>query len=163
MKVPTKLTVDALYDVIRQVRPLYKTLEASVALELAKTGITVSQRAILEQLLDHGAETVPAIGRRLMAPRQFIQKIANELITLGLIKRNENVAHKRSLLLSLTPEGNAMITRIKEREAEVMAPIAKTLNAADIETARSVMIAMTRAFSAHNAQAETLKDSKETI
>ncbi|TQV80379.1 MarR family winged helix-turn-helix transcriptional regulator [Denitrobaculum tricleocarpae] len=151
MKDSQQSSPDSLYELIRLVRPLYKTLESSVAQELERTGISVSQRAVLEQLLDHGPITVPAIGRQLMLPRQFIQKIANELFEQELIRRRENEAHKRSVLLELTDKGEGAIAVIKEREAEVMLPIAAALNSDDLAITRTVITEIIRAFSAHNS------------
>lgn len=142
---------EALYALIRLVRPLYKVLEAAVALELAPTGIGVSQRAVLERLLDGGPMTVPAIGRGLILPRQFIQKLANELIAAGLVEKRGNAAHKRSPLLCLTAEGAALIRAVRARETEVMAPVARDLAAEEVATARAVMAAVIRDFTAHNA------------
>ena len=143
---------EALYDIIRLVRPLYKVLEAAVALELAETGISVPQRALLEQLQDQGPLTVPAIGRRLILPRQFVQKTANELLDAGLLEKRDNAAHKRSALLALTPEGRAVIGRVLAREAAVMRPMAQALEAGDVETTRTTMLTVIEAFRAHNAE-----------
>ncbi len=143
---------EALYDVIRLVRPLYKVLEAAVALELAETGVSVSQRAVLEQVLDAGPLTVPAIGRRLILPRQFVQKTANELLATGLLAKRDNAAHKRSALLALTPAGLAAITGIKAREAAVMRPIAAALDTGEVAATRATMLEMIRAFRAHNLE-----------
>lgn len=154
----TPHTSEALYDLIRLVRPLYKTLEASVALELAPTGLSVSQRAVLELALDHGPLTVPALARYLIAPRQFIQRIVNELLAMGLVERQRNAAHKRSVLIVLTPAGSATITTVKQRETAVMEPIARKLDAADIATAKAVMAAVTDAFRAHNDQNKTTNE-----
>lgn len=137
---------EALYGVIRLVRPLYKALEAAVERELAGTGISVTQRAVLERLLADGPQAVPALGRRLIAPRQFVQKVANELIDRGLVERQANAAHRRSMLLALTAEGQAAIARILAREAEVMRPIARGLDPADLDTTRAVMTAMIARF-----------------
>lgn len=153
---------EALYDVIRLVRPLYKVLEAAVALELAETGISVPQRAVLEQLLDAGPLTVPAIGRRLILPRQFVQKTANELLDAGLLAKRENAAHKRSALLALTPAGLAAITGIKAREAAVMQPIARALDKAEVETTRATLQEIIRAFRAHNAEGKDQQEGDST-
>ncbi|MEM7190863.1 MAG: helix-turn-helix domain-containing protein, partial [Pseudomonadota bacterium] len=91
-----------LLDVIRLVRPLYKALEAAVETGLAETGLTLTQRAVLEEIFRHGPLTVPAIGMALIAPRQFIQTTVNALIQRGLVERRENAAHKRSVLIALT-------------------------------------------------------------
>lgn len=151
MKIKTQPDTDSLYELIRLVRPLYKTLEASVAQELEKTGVSVSQRAVLEQILDNGSMTVPTIGRKLVLPRQFIQKIANELLELGLIQRRENQAHKRSVLLELTAKGLKTIEQIKVREVEVMKPVAAALNQDELTTAKAVMTKITAGFDAHNS------------
>ena len=153
---------EALYDVIRLVRPLYKVLEAAVALELAETGISVPQRAVLEQVLDAGPLTVPAIGRRLVLPRQFVQKTANELLETGLLAKRENAAHKRSALLALTPAGLAAITGIKAREAAVMQPIARALDKAEVETTRATLQEIIRAFRAHNAEGKGQQEGDST-
>ncbi len=145
---------DSLYDLIRLVRPLYKVLETAVALELESTGVGVLQRAILEQLLDNGALTVPAIGRNLILPRQFIQKNANELLGAELVSKQENAAHKRSVLFALTPRGRELIERIRAREAEVMAPIADVLDGRDVTAAKAVMSEMIRGFGEHNRRRE---------
>lgn len=149
---------EALYALIRLVRPLYKALEAAVALELAPRGIGVTQRAVLEQLLDGGPMTVPAIGRGLILPRQFVQKVANELIAAGLVEKRGNAAHKRSPLLCLTAEGTALIEAVRARETEVLRPIAGSLAAEDVARAGAVMQAMIRDFRAHNAALAAARD-----
>ena len=153
---------DSLYAVIRLVRPLYKALEASVAAELAESGLSVIQRAVLEQLHDRGPLTVPAIGRGLIAPRQFIQKTANELMQRGLVERHPNAAHKRSLLLALTPDGETAIAGVLARESAVMAPIAARLKAADVATAEAVMTDMIHAFHAHHARRAATDEGETT-
>lgn len=154
MKSEIQSSPDSLYEIIRLVRPLYKTLEASVAQELEKSDVSVSQRAVLEQILDQGPITVPAIGRRLVLPRQFIQKVANELLERGFIRRRENEAHKRSVLLSLTAKGQTAIEQIKAREAEVMRPIAGALKPSDLAITKAVMSEIIEAFNAHNSLLE---------
>ena len=158
----TQATPEELYQIIKLVRPLYKTLEAAVAQELDATGISLSQRAVLEQIQDHGAVTVPAIGRSLILPRQFIQKIANELLDASLIERRENAAHKRSVLFVLTDDGRRVIDKIKAREAAIMAPIAKALCAEELTVAKTVMNDVIAAFDAHNTKITQGKEEEKT-
>lgn len=139
-------SVSGLYEVIRLVRPLYKTLETAVERELEGSGVTLAQRAVLERLLDEGPRTVPAIGRGLRLPRQFIQRLSNELLEAGLVERRVNPAHRRSDLLALTAAGRTKISAILQREAEVMTPIAPTLKAVEVEITRQTMSEMIRAF-----------------
>lgn len=131
-----------LYDLIRLVRPLYKQLEAAVLRGLDGTDLTVTERAVLEQIHDNGPLPVPRIAGALIAPRQFIQKTANRLIDAGLIERQRNAAHRRSVLLALTPAGTAQIAGILDREAAITAEVAAHLSTDDIAAARRVMQAM---------------------
>lgn len=137
-----------LRSVVRQVRPLYKTLEAATLAGLHGTWIGVTQRAILEQLHDNGPMTVPAIGRSLVAPRQFIQKTMNGLLALDMVEKQANAAHKRSVLFVLTPTGTALVAKVLAREDEVTRQISADLSPDDIAAAGRVMAAMIRGYGA---------------
>ncbi len=135
-----------LYDFIRLVRPLYKVLEGAVSRELDGSGSTITERAVLEQLHDHGPLPVPRIADRIIAPRQFIQRTANALLNKGLIERRKNKAHRRSDLLALSPSGAVLIRSVLEREALNIESVAKNLPLEDIAAAQRVAIAMISGF-----------------
>ncbi|WP_170346211.1 MarR family winged helix-turn-helix transcriptional regulator [Ruegeria atlantica] len=135
-----------LYDFIRLVRPLYKVLESAVARELGSTGLTVTERAVLEQLHDHGTLPVPRIADRLIAPRQFVQKTANALIEKGLVERRQNTAHRRSKLLALSPIGAELIETVLAREAVNIARVSERLSPEEIATVVRVAEAMIEGF-----------------
>ena len=131
-----------LYDLIRLVRPLYKMLEGAVVCGLEETNLTVTARAVLEQIHDNGPQSVPRIADALIAPRQFIQKTVDELIAKGLVERRRNAAHRRSALMALTPLGAQLIADVLTRESEVTARVAACLAPGDVATARTVMETM---------------------
>lgn len=133
---------DDLYDLIRLVRPLYKVLEGAVVRGLSGTGLTVTGRAVLEQIHDNGPLPVPRIADALIAPRQFVQKTVDELTAKGLIERRQNAAHRRSALMALTPPGAKLIATVLAREAEVTARVAAGLAPGDVATTRSVIKTM---------------------
>lgn len=137
---------NTLYDLIRLVRPLYKTLESAVARALQPIGLTVTERAVLEQLHDNGPTPVPRIADALLAPRQFIQKTANGLIEAGLVERRSNTAHRRSSLMALTDAGKSEIAEILKREAGITASVAAELSAADVATAQQVIRTIINGF-----------------
>ncbi len=140
-----------LYDLIRLVRPLYKVLEGAVACGLEETNLTVTGRAVLEQIHDGGSQPVPRIADALIAPRQFIQKTVDELTAKGLVERRRNVAHRRSALMALTPSGAQLIADILTRESEVTARVAACLAPGDVATARAVMETMIEKYGAEES------------
>lgn len=135
-----------LHDLIRLVRPFYKELEAAVVRGLEGTGLTVTGRAVLEQIHDHGPLPVPRIAGGLIAPRQFIQKTANALVDAGLVERQRNRAHRTSVLLALTPAGAGLIGALLAREAAITARVAATLEQGDVETAKAVVEAIIEGY-----------------
>jgi DNA-binding MarR family transcriptional regulator len=128
-----------LYDVIRHVRPLHRTLAKLVEDRLAGTGVTVAMRAVVERLHEHGPETVPQVARGLLLGRQFVQRVVNQLLEAGLAEALPNPAHRRSPLLRLTPEGVAGLGRIKAREEEFLREVVADLSPRDVEACLRVV------------------------
>lgn len=132
-------TAAALRVLVKGVRPLSRHLSAALEDRLTGTGISVPMRALLERLYEAGSQTVPALGRALMVPRQFALKLEGEAAALGLVERIPNAAHKRSALIRLTPSGRAAIEAELEREGMLLASIAGRFDADDVEAATRVL------------------------
>jgi DNA-binding MarR family transcriptional regulator len=128
-----------LYEGIRLVRPLHRHVYRLVEQSVAKYGISVAMRAVLERLHEGGAATVPAIGRDLALPRQVIQRLVDGLTERGLLEAAPNPAHRRSSIQRLTRKGSSLTKRLLAREAKDLRTLAAPLSAADITTFRDVM------------------------
>ncbi len=63
--------------------------------------------------------TVAQIGRSLGHPRQVIQRAANALAARGLIRMEDNPAHKRASILTCTDAGCAVKRAGKARAAAI--------------------------------------------
>ncbi len=135
-----------LFDVIRLIRPLYKTLEAAVADRLEGTGLNVTERAVLEVIHDRGPLPVPRIAEPLIAPRQFIQKTVNALSGRGLVERHRNKAHARSDLIALTPAGQTLISIILVAEAKLTAVVAAQVSPDAIAATHATLTTMINGY-----------------
>lgn len=140
-------TTQPAYAVIRAVRPLFKHVLKAVESNLDGTGFTVPMRGMLERLSEAGPQTVPQLARVLLIPRQFAQQVANELREGGWVEQVANHAHKRSWLIGLTPEGEAMLQCILARELATIRDAAKGLSTDDLEACLRVLVHLTDAFS----------------
>lgn len=138
---------DALYGVIRLVRPLFKTLYNAVDDNLAGTGVTIPMRGVMECLAGVGASTVPQLARLLMLKRQVVQRMVNELIDAGFGEAVANEAHARSSLIQLTSAGHDAFAKLRAVEEARTIPVAASLSAADVDACRRVMAAMIEAYS----------------
>jgi DNA-binding MarR family transcriptional regulator len=77
----------------------------------SEQGQTVARWHVMSVLSDQ-AFTVPAIARRLGLTRQSVQRVADELVDEGVVKRSDNPDHQRSPLLALTTEGRETLRKI---------------------------------------------------
>lgn len=76
---------------------------------------------LLRILKEDGSKTVPEVARMRSVSRQYIQKLANELIDEGLIEMVENPAHKRSKLMQLTPSGEQKLEELSQQYRRFLA------------------------------------------
>ncbi|MET8992299.1 helix-turn-helix domain-containing protein [Nonomuraea wenchangensis] len=74
---------DLLYQVIRRLWPLHRSVVRAVERELDGTGITAAQHAVLDALTVAGPQTVPQLARTLRLDRQPVQRTVNEASAAG--------------------------------------------------------------------------------
>ncbi len=135
-----------LFELIRRVRPLYRTLVAAVEDRLKGTGVSVALRGVLEVLADDGPQAVPQIARAHGVGRQFVQRLIDEAAASGLVRSEDNPAHRRSPLFDLTEKGRAAFTKIRRQEMAVTRRVAAGLSRADVAAALRVANHMLEGF-----------------
>jgi DNA-binding MarR family transcriptional regulator len=101
--------------------------------------VSGSMRGVMRELRRYGPLTVPQMARRRPVSRQHIQAIVNELQRAGLVTLVENPRHKRSRLVGLTPEGEAAMDEIIEREHSVLNEIDIPVSIEDLEQANETL------------------------
>ncbi|MFK8846434.1 MarR family winged helix-turn-helix transcriptional regulator [Streptomyces sp. Ac-502] len=127
------------YEVIRRLWPLHRTVVRAVERELAGTGLTAGQRALLDTLRTHGPRTVPELARALDLDRQPVQRWVNHATELGFLEAVPNPAHRRSPLIRLTPEGTEIMSALQRSEAAWLRRVLAGVPAADVATALRVL------------------------
>ena len=143
-----------LYRVIKQIRPAQLELGRSVERELRGTGLGLGTRAVLEALMDGGPQTVPGIAAGLSLPRQGVQRSVDSLARDGLVRRLPNPAHKRSPLVETTAAGARVWRRVHDRELEILAEVARSLDRKQIASCVAVMSHVANSFEARNRDQE---------
>jgi DNA-binding MarR family transcriptional regulator len=137
---------DLLYQVIRRLWPLHRSVVRAVERELDGTGITAAQHAVLDALTVAGPQTVPQLARTLRLDRQPVQRTVNEASAAGLVETAPNPGHRRSHLIRLTTHGQATITAIVRFEQTELRRRLSDLSAADITTALHVLDRLSAEF-----------------
>jgi DNA-binding MarR family transcriptional regulator len=124
---------DRLVEVFDLVGPLYRRIHRKVELDTPHMGLPAGVRAVLRMLREHGPMTVPQMGREQALSRQFVQRMANEAATRGLVEPVPNPAHRRSVLFRLTDEGQAALAAVTDRERALLRPAAAGVTDADLD------------------------------
>ncbi|MFF2811693.1 MarR family winged helix-turn-helix transcriptional regulator [Streptomyces sp. NPDC058000] len=130
---------ELLYDVIRRLRPLHRTIVRATERELEGTGLTAGERTLLDALRAHGPRTVPQLARSLDLDRQPVQRWVNHAAELGLVVTAPNPAHRRSSLIRLTDEGTAVVHGIRAAEAAELRRSLTDLSTGEVRTALRVL------------------------
>jgi DNA-binding MarR family transcriptional regulator len=105
----------------------------------APYGQTISRYSLLRDIALHGPSSVAAIAKSRSTARQAIQRLADELSAEGAAQFVDNPAHARSKLLSLTPQGWALTTKIAKAEARLCDEIGQTLDPRELRAATQVL------------------------
>ncbi len=126
------------------VGPLYRRAQRKVEQDAPIEGLSVGVRAVLNLLREHGAMTVPQMGRAQALSRQFVQRMINDAAARHLVEVCPNPAHKRSSLIRLTEEGRAAITAVIDREREVLRSLGGELTDAEIDACVRVLSRLLR-------------------
>lgn len=132
----------ALQDVFDQTVSLFHRLRALAAQLHGQGELTAARRGILRELDRLGPRTVPQMARARPVSRQHIQTEVNELEAEGLVELVENIAHKRSRLVRLTPKGKAVLEAMNRREAELFATIELAISEQTLRATTEVLQAL---------------------
>ncbi len=121
---PDPQAVFALGGLITVARRLAEDLEHAARLLHHGDDLTVAERRLLLMLRQGGPQTIPQLGARREASRQYIQQALAPLVERGLVAWQDNPRHRRSRLAVLTDEGVQMARRVMQREGELVRRLA---------------------------------------
>ena len=132
----------ALEELIDELRlSLHRVTQVGEELH-ADEPISLGMRGVLEYLLRNSDATVPTIARSRHVSRQLIQTLVNALLEQGLVAAVENPAHRRSALISLTSQGEALIGRMRRREREFFESMPSRVSQARVTAATRTLRAI---------------------
>jgi len=100
---------------------LFHRLRAVAAEVHGQSERSAGRRGILQSLDRLGTQTVPQLARARPVSRQHIQMLVNGLLKDGFVTTQENPAHRRSVLVLLTPNGKRLLEAMENRERRILA------------------------------------------
>ncbi|MGK5728895.1 MarR family winged helix-turn-helix transcriptional regulator [Streptomyces sp. URMC 124] len=98
-----------------------RTHRALAAALLRDLGLYPGQEIMLLQLWERDGQSQQALGRTLGLDHSTVAKSVRRLAAAGLVTRERSGTDRRVTLVSLTPEGRALESRVAEVWAELEA------------------------------------------
>jgi len=105
---PERYRTGSLQEVFQLIETTRRQLKRLQADTLRATGLTPPQYFILSLLWDEDGRPFKDLANLLNSSRATITEIVDSLENKGLVMRAPNPADRRSLLVKLTPQGQAM-------------------------------------------------------
>lgn len=90
--------------------------------------------------LGYGPKTVADIARHMGYARQSVQRVADILVTEGLVVQREKPGDRRTFLLELTPAGQEALGAIYQRQVAWSDRITRNLNPGQLEALASALL-----------------------
>lgn len=142
---PDEARAALVHAVVTQARPLVLNATRIVDLMWRADGFTAALRSVLESLVAAGPLPVPALAERLDLPRQAIQRQVDDLARQGLVVRQPNPGHRRSVLICATGQGRELQARISRTEHSQLGRFTATdINDDELRTAVRVLSCLNR-------------------
>ncbi len=114
------------------------------------SGLTTMEMTTLTAAYEaQSPPTVAQIGRSLGHPRQVIQRAAHSLAARGLIRMEDNPAHKRASILICTDAGSAVKRAGKRRAATITAALLRDVDGDDVHRAVDLLRGIRRQIEQH--------------
>ncbi|ELS50346.1 MarR family winged helix-turn-helix transcriptional regulator [Streptomyces viridochromogenes] len=104
----------------------------------AAQGLTQARWQVLS-VVSEDPLTVPQAARRLGVSRQNVQRVANDLVALGLAAYAPNPEHRGSPLLTLTPRGEDSLARVTDTAAKLHRTLFAAIPDEDIRATRDTL------------------------
>ena len=106
-----------LLDLVPPIFPLNGLLIAEGDALTEKLGLTHARWKVIGAIaLSNAGLTVPGVARVLGQSRQAVQRITDVMVVDGLLAYQRNPKHKRSVLITLTEEGNHVYNMLREQQ-----------------------------------------------
>lgn len=92
----------------------YNTLFSRIEKQVQEHGLNISEFGVLEYLLHKGKQPVQKIAEKILVTSGTITYVINKLEKRNLVRRQVCDKDKRVFYVSLTPEGEELITAVFE-------------------------------------------------
>lgn len=134
----------------------YQTLTRVVSARVVRSGLTIPQFGILEALYHLGPLSLGELAEKLLVTGGNVTYVMDRLEEQGLVFRQRSEMDRRVVEARLTPEGEALITRIFPEHAQFIADAVAHLDPEEVDTLRTLLKKLGKGVATRAARANEL-------
>ena len=117
--------------VARYDRLMHRLFEGH-APEFTEVGITMAQAKVLYVVLAAGELRMSELAARLGIGSSSASGLADRLVELGLLRRHDDPADRRQVVVTTTPEAEALLERFRELNQRQLRELLAQLDASEL-------------------------------
>jgi DNA-binding MarR family transcriptional regulator len=140
------------FVITEHVAHVFHRLSAASDIIHANRGLTAGMRSLLMGLAATGPRTVARMADDRPVSRQYVQRLVDDMVEMGLVQTRPNPEHKRSVLIEITRKGRAAAAAIAKVEAPLVETLFEGFSEKELAVTAHVLVTLTEKLSS-----ETLK------
>lgn len=129
-KQPAPADIDAVVQ--RYDRMMHRLFEGH-APDFAEIGITMAQAKVLYVVMAAGELRMSELAARLGIGSSSASGLADRLVDLGLLRRHDDPADRRQVVVTATPEAEALLERFRELNQRQLRELLGQLDANELD------------------------------
>ncbi len=130
--------LDATDDMLRHV-------SASHTSEFLEIGVTMPQAKTLHLVAAEGETRMSVLATRLGVTLSTVSGLVERLVEAGCLSRHDDPSDRRQVVVSLTPEGEALIARFHDLNRRQLRGLLELMDDDDLAAMEKSVLALTRA------------------
>lgn len=87
----------------------------------------------LVTLNDHGTQTLTELSKRVLMSKQQMSPIVDKLLDAGYVERTQDKTDRRSVKISITPAGFAILAGYHEKTCDILFEDLQVLSASELK------------------------------
>lgn len=143
---PRAVSVDRVLDATDE---LMHRLSEEHSVEFLEIGITMPQAKVLYLAAVDGGLRMSALAARLRVTISTVSGLVDRLVDAGLLTRRDDPHDRRQVLVSVTPEGQALIDRFRELNRRQLRELLERLSGPDLAVVEHAIEVLSRAAPDH--------------
>jgi len=124
---------------------MFRHMSESHTSEFLEIGVTMPQAKMLHLVASEGHIRMSTLAARLGVTLSTVSGLVERLVEAGCVSRHDDPSDRRQVVVSLTPEGEALIERFRDLNRRQLRGLLDLMADDDLNAMERSVIALTRA------------------